>query len=304
MGKEHRSVLMAETLEVLQPQPSRRILDATFGRGGHSRELLAAGANVIALDQDPEAIEAAAILVKEFGEDRFQIRKMNFRDLQIIVDAGERYDGVLFDLGVSSPQLDQGERGFSFQHDGPLDMRMDPETVQTAADLVNQCDTRELAQIFFEYGEERGSRKVAAAIVRAREEGEITTTYQLADIISRSLGGRRNRKIHPATKCFQALRIKVNEELSALDDALEAVPGLLNAGGRIAAISFHALEDRRVKRFVEKHSQEEIRGERYAFGQPNPHYCMKKLGRWKPSDDETIQNPRARSARLRGAEKI
>jgi 16S rRNA (cytosine1402-N4)-methyltransferase len=304
MGRDHRSVLLAETLEVLSPQPSRRILDATFGRGGHSRELLKAGADVVALDQDPEAIEAAAPLIAEYGQERFEVRKMNFRDLQALVDAGERYDGVLFDLGVSSPQLDQGERGFSFQHDGPLDMRMDPETAQTAADLVNRCDARELAQIFFEYGEERGSRKVAAAVVREREHGKITSTHQLADIISRALGGRRDRKINPATKCFQALRIKVNEEMSALDEALEAVPGLLVSGGRMAAISFHALEDRRVKRFIVKHSQEEIRGDRYAFGQPNPDYCLKKLGRWKPSESETVENPRARSARLRGAEKI
>lgn len=296
--------MMAETLEVLSPQPSSRILDATFGRGGHSRELLAAGAQVVALDQDPEAIEAATPLVKEFGQERFEIRRMNFRDLQTLVDAGERYDGVLFDLGVSSPQLDQGERGFSFQHDGPLDMRMDPETVMTAADLVNRCDAHELAQIFFEYGEERGSRKIAAAIIRAREVAPVTTTHQLADIISRALGGRRDRKIHPATKCFQALRIKVNEEMSALDDALVAVPGLLKSGGRMATISFHALEDRRVKRFIERHSLEEIRGERYAFGQPNPDYCMKKLGRWKPSEVEIQENPRARSARLRGAEKL
>lgn len=304
MGKEHRSVLMAETMEVLSPQPSSRILDATFGRGGHSRELLRAGATVVALDQDPDAIAAATPLVEEFGVDRFEIRKMNFRDLQKIVDAGERYDGVLFDLGVSSPQLDQGARGFSFQHDGPLDMRMDPESLQTAADLVNSCSERDLAQIFFEYGEERGSRRVAAAIVRSREQAPITTTHQLAEIISRALGGRRDRKIHPATKCFQALRIRVNEELSALDEALEAVPDLLDSGGRMAAISFHALEDRRVKRFIARCSQEEIRGERYAFGQPNPEYCMKKLGRWKPSDSETKENPRARSARLRGAEKI
>ncbi|MEM1159006.1 MAG: 16S rRNA (cytosine(1402)-N(4))-methyltransferase RsmH [Verrucomicrobiota bacterium] len=304
MGREHRSVLMTETLEVLQPQSSRKILDATFGRGGHSRELLVAGATVVALDQDPDAIEAASPLVEEFGADRFEIRKMNFRDLQKVVDAGERYDGVLFDLGVSSPQLDRGERGFSFQHDGPLDMRMDPESSLTAAGLVNRGSEQELAQIFFEFGEERGSRRVAAAIARAREAGEISTTHQLADIISQALGGRRDRKIHPATKCFQALRIKVNEELTALDEALEAVPSLLNAGGRMATISFHALEDRRVKRFIEKHSEEEIRGEHYAFGQPNPDFCMKKLGRWKPSDQEIQENPRARSARLRGAEKI
>lgn len=304
MSPAHRSVLMAETLEVLRPQSSRRILDATFGRGGHARELLKAGATVVALDRDPEAIVAAAPLVEKFGSKQFEIRKMNFRDLRQIVDAGERYDGILFDLGVSSPQLDQGERGFSFLHDGPLDMRMDPDSSVTAAELVNRCSERELAQIFFEFGEERNSRRVASAIARERATREIETTHQLARIISTALGGRRDRKIHPATKCFQALRIKVNEELSALDEALEAVPKLLNPGGRMAVISFHALEDRRVKRFIEKHSQEEIRGERYAFGQPNPDYCLKKLGRWKPTEFETKNNPRARSARLRGAEKI
>lgn len=304
MGSDHQPVLLEETLELLAPSREARLLDATFGRGGHSRALLEAGARVTALDQDPEAIAAASGLLKEFGSERFEIREMNFRDLTVLAGRGERFDGVLFDFGVSSPQLDQAERGFSFQKEGPLDMRMSPQTTRTAEDIVNSADERELARIFFEYGEERASRRVAAAIVRARQEARIETTTRLAEVIQKAMGGRRDRKIHPATKCFQALRIAVNDELAAIDEALAAIPGLLNAGGRLAAISFHALEDRRVKRFVEKHSREEIRGERYAFGQPNPDYCLKKLGRWKPTEEEITQNPRARSARLRGAEKI
>jgi len=304
MGPGHQPVLLEETLELLAPREGLRVVDATFGRGGHSRALLEAGARVVALDQDPEAVAAASRLIEKFGSERFEIREMNFRNLQSLTREGERYDGVLFDFGVSSPQLDEARRGFSFQKEGPLDMRMSPETSRTAEEIVNEADEAELVQIFFEYGEERQARRVAAVIVRERENDRICSTLRLAAIIEKAVGGRRDRKIHPATKCFQALRIAVNDELAAIDEALEALPELLNPGGRLAAISFHALEDRRVKRFIEKHSQEEIRGERYAFGQPNPDYCLKKLGRWKPSEKEIETNPRARSARLRGAEKI
>lgn len=304
MGPDHQPVLLKETLDLLALREDVLVVDATFGRGGHSRALLEAGARVVALDQDPEAVEAASSLIEKFGSERFEIREMNFRNLQSLTRKGERYDGVLFDFGVSSPQLDQAVRGFSFQQEGPLDMRMSPEISRTAEEIVNEADEAELVRIFFEYGEERRARRVAAAIVRERNHRRIETTTQLAAIIEKAVGGRRDRKIHPATKCFQAIRIAVNDELAAIDEALEALPELLNPGGRLAAISFHALEDRRVKRFIEKHSQEEIRGERYAFGQPNPDYCLNKLGRWKPSETEIEANPRSRSARLRGAEKI
>lgn len=304
MGPGHQPVLLEETLELLAPRRQVRLLDATFGRGGHTRALLEAGAQVVALDQDPAAIEAASGLLEEFGNERFEIREMNFRNLTELADRGERFDGVLFDFGVSSPQLDVAERGFSFQKDGPLDMRMSPRSPLTASDVVNQADEVELTRIFFEYGEERKARRVARAIVEERKHGRIGSTIQLAAMIEKAVGGRRDRKIHPATKCFQALRIVVNDELSAIDEALPAVPALLNEGGRLAAISFHALEDRRVKRFIEQHSREEIRGDHYAFGQPNPDYCLKRLGRWKPGEEELGRNPRARSARLRGAEKV
>jgi len=304
MGPGHQPVLLEETLELLAPRSRVRLLDATFGRGGHTRALLEAGAQVVALDQDPAAIEAASSLLEEFGNERFEIREMNFRNLTELVQRGERFDGVLFDFGVSSPQLDVAERGFSFQKDGPLDMRMSTRGSLTAGDLVNRTDEQELARIFFEYGEERKARRVARVIVEERKRARIESTVQLAAIVEKAVGGRRDRKIHPATKCFQALRIAVNDELAAIDEALPAVPELLNEGGRLAAISFHALEDRRVKKFIDQHSREEIRGDHYAFGQPNPDYCMKNLGRWKPGEKELESNPRARSARLRGAEKI
>ncbi|MEM6821148.1 MAG: 16S rRNA (cytosine(1402)-N(4))-methyltransferase RsmH [Verrucomicrobiota bacterium] len=300
----HQPVLLQETLEALAPNTSKCFIDATFGRGGHTRALLDAGARVVALDQDPEAIKVAEQFMGQWGANQLRIVSMNFRDLQGIADQGERFDGILFDLGVSSPQLDQGERGFSFMHDGPLDMRMNPESPLTAHEVVNTWDESELACIFFEYCEERRSRRVASAVVKARKKEPLETTTELAELISAAVGGRRNHKIHPATKCFQALRICVNDELGSLDQALSVVPSLLKVGGRMAVISFHALEDRRVKRFIEKHSQEEIREGSYAFGRPNPDYCFKKLGRWKPSDAEIEVNIRSRSARLRAAEKV
>jgi len=308
MRAEHQPVLLEETLAVLAPQANRHILDATFGRGGHSRALLAAGARVTALDRDPEAIAFGQALVRETRSNRFFIKQMNFADIRQLAAAGESYDGILFDFGVSSPQLDSPERGFSFRENGPLDMRMgagaEGDTPGTAADLVNGAEESELVRIFFAYGEERQARRIAAAIVRERARGPITRTRQLAEIIEKTVGMRGHRKIHPATPVFQALRIAVNDELQAIEDALEAVPDVLKPGGRLAAISFHALEDRRVKRFIEVCSREEIREEGMAFGHANPNYCFKKLGRFKPSAEEIQNNPRARSARLRAAEKV
>ncbi len=293
-----------EVLVALGSLSGRRVLDATFGRGGHAQAFLESGARVLALDQDPEAVRAGEAMRLSWGGEKFEILHMNFRNMAQLAQKGERFDRVFFDLGVSSPQLDEPRRGFSFQQDGPLDMRMDPSQTTTAADLINGEEERELARIFFEYGDERAARRIAAAVVHERGRSPIQTTLHLSNLISKTVGGRRDRKIHPATKCFQALRIRVNDELKALDEVLPQVLQLLTTGGVFAMISFHALEDRRVKHFIEHHSREEIRGEYYAFGHKNPDYCLKNLGRWKPSMQEISENPRARSARLRAAEKI
>lgn len=300
----HLPVLLREVLELLQAGPGKLILDGTFGRGGHSRELLRTGARVVALDQDPQAIEAGKELEKEWGRSRFEIKQMNFRELALVARETGGFDGILLDLGVSSPQLDTPGRGFSFQKTGPLDMRMDPENPRTAAQAVNGMDERELGRLLRDFGGEKSSGQIARAIVRARETKAFETTAELADLVEKSVGGRRGSKLHPATKTFQALRIWVNGEMEALDEALRAAPKALKAGGRLAVISFHELEDRMAKRFIESRSQAEILGSRYAFGRPNPDYCFKKLGRFQPSDEEVAANPRARSARLRGAERI
>lgn len=300
----HLPVLLREVLELLQAGPGKLILDGTFGRGGHSGELLRSGARVIALDQDPQAIAAGKELEKEWGQARFEIKQMNFRELASVARETGGFDGILLDLGVSSPQLDTPERGFSFQKTGPLDMRMNPENPRTAAQAVNSMDERELSHLLRDFGGEKSPGQIARAIVRARETKTFGTTTELADLVEKSVGGRRGSKLHPATKTFQALRIWVNGEMEALEEALRATPEALKAGGRLAVISFHELEDRMTKRFIESRSQAEIIGSRYAFGQPNPDYCFKKLGRFQPSNEEVAANPRARSARLRGAERI
>lgn len=300
----HCPVLLAEAVDVLQPAPGTRVVDATFGRGGHTRGFLSAGACVLALDRDPEAVAAGERLVQEWGKACLEVRKMNFGDIGTLTEERGKLDGLFLDLGVSSPQLDCPERGFSFQEEGPLDMRMDPEGPVTAADLVNEASFEELSDWFWRYGDERQSRRVARAICQDREKARFETTLQLAAMVESVVGAARRGKLHPATKVFQALRIVVNGELEALERALAAAPALLKPGGRLAVISFHALEDRRVKHFIRHHSQEEIRGEASPFGKPNPDHCLKDLGRWKPSEVEIAANPRARSARLRAAEKL
>ncbi|MFH1066412.1 MAG: 16S rRNA (cytosine(1402)-N(4))-methyltransferase RsmH [bacterium] len=300
-AEEHRPVLMREVVEILQPAPGKCLVDGTFGRGGHTVEFLKRGASVLALDRDSAAILAAEVLKKEWGE-KLKIKKTDFRNLEEPVELlGEKADGVLLDLGVSSPQLESAERGFSFHRDGPLDMRMDRETKTTAAMIVNERGEEELAKIFREYGEEKQSRRIARAIIRARP---LRTTLELADVVARVLGAPRRGKTHPATRVFQALRIAVNDELGALRCALEAACRVLKIGGRLAVISFHSLEDRMVKQFIHQRSQRELRQEGMAFGFANPDYCLCKLGDWKPSEEEIAANPRARSARLRAAERV
>ena len=239
----HVSVLLDEVLAAIAPAPGKRIVDATFGAGGYSRAFLGAGAEVIAFDRDPTAAQFVAPLA---ASGRFRLIEDRFSTMEARIDAP--CDGVAFDLGVSSMQIDEAERGFSFMRDGPLDMRM-ARSGTSAADLVNGADQIELARIFFVYGEERQSRRIAAALVRRRAEQPFTRTLELAEVVERALGGRKGAKVHPATRVFQALRIAVNAELAELEQGLDAAERLLGAGGRLAVVTFHSLEDRIVKAF-------------------------------------------------------
>jgi 16S rRNA (cytosine1402-N4)-methyltransferase len=259
------------------------VLDLTLGAGGHARALLDAGVErVIGIDRDPAAIEIASSRLAGYGE-RFEARSARFSD----VPAENRVEGVLFDLGVSSIQLDRAERGFSYRSDGPLDMRMDPTEATSALDLVNDTDEEELARIVFEYGEERRSRRVAAAIVRARQRSRIETTDQLARIVAGALGARRGGP-HPARRTFQALRIAVNRELEELAATLPRAADLLAPGGRVVVISYHSLEDRIAKRFL--------------LGRDDLEVLTKKP--LVPSKRERERNPRSRAAKLRAAERV
>lgn len=298
----HQPVMLQEVVGALQPGPQKRFLDATFGRGGHTAALLDAGATVCAMDQDPEAIAGAEVLQKKWGAERFQIVRKNFRALGLGFE-GE-FDGILLDLGVSSPQFDRAERGFSFRFEGPLDMRMDPSQRLTADWIVNEYSEKELEMIFKEYGEEREGRRVARAIVKAREAAPLRTTLELAKVVERAIPFRRQTGLHPATRIFQALRIVVNDELNALREALAQVRSILREKGRLAVITFHSLEDRIVKQFIQHASEEELRQPGIPFGNPNPDYFLKKLKDIAPSEEEIKANPRARSARLRLAERV
>ena len=258
------------------------VLDLTLGAGGHAEALLEAGVErVIGVDRDPAAIEIASSRLARFGE-RFEGRSARFSD----VPAEDRVEGILYDLGLSSMQLDRAERGFSYRSEGPLDMRMDPNERTSALDLVNQTDEEELARIVFEYGEERRSRRVAAAIVRARQRSRIETTDQLARIVAGALGARRGGP-HPARRTFQALRIAVNRELEELAASLPRAADLLTPGGRVVVIAYHSLEDRIAKRFL--------------LGRDDLEILTKKP--FVPSKRERERNPRSRAAKLRAAEK-
>jgi 16S rRNA (cytosine1402-N4)-methyltransferase len=280
---EHTPVLSRELIQGLDIRPSGHYLDLTVGGGGHSSLILAIAPDItlIALDQDDQALAAAQDRLQEYG-DRVQFHQSNFADY----DPGSiRFDGILADLGVSSAQIDRPERGFSFRHEAPLDMRMDQRRSLTAADLINTASAKELADIFYQFGEERFSRRIAARIVAQRP---LQTTTQLAQVVLQAMPHRPRQSIHPATRVFQALRIAVNQELLALDTLLERSPDWLKPGGRIGIISFHSLEDRRVK-----------------FGFRN-HPSLKVLTK-KPTiaaADEIAGNPRSRSAKLRLAERL
>ncbi|MGV3490476.1 MAG: 16S rRNA (cytosine(1402)-N(4))-methyltransferase RsmH [Devosia sp.] len=290
----HIPVLLAEVLEALAPLDGARILDGTFGAGGYSRALLQAGASVIAVDRDPSVQPHVDRLSAEFPS-RFSFVRGTFSELDEL--AGGPVDGVVLDIGVSSMQLDQAERGFSFMHDGPLDMRMSSDG-ESAADLVNDLDEAVLANLLFAFGEERKSRRIAHSIVAARAAAPITTTAQLARLIEKSIG-RKPGDAHPATRSFQALRIAVNGEFEQLVEGLFASERLLAEGGRLAVVTFHSLEDRIVKRFFDpqkgaptqsRHlpqaSEEAMRWSRVGKGA-------------KAGGAELARNPRSRSATLR-----
>ncbi|MGI3170764.1 16S rRNA (cytosine(1402)-N(4))-methyltransferase RsmH [Pseudooceanicola sp. C21-150M6] len=295
----HIPVLLRPLLAAVAPV-SGVWLDGTFGAGGYSRGLLEAGAEkVIGVDRDPLALEMAQGWASEYGE-KLEIRKGNFAELDKIAD--EMLDGVVLDLGVSSMQLDLAERGFSFMKDGPLDMRMSQEG-PSAADLINGMSEGDLADVIFLYGEERASRRIARAIVRAREEAPVTTTLALAKIVEGCLPRPKPGQSHPATRTFQALRIAVNDEYGALAEGLMAAERALTPGGALAVVTFHSVEDRMVKRFLQQRSGNTGRANRYAPETPEdaPRFTIVNKKAIGADEDELAQNPRSRSAMLRVA---
>ncbi len=315
MQSPHIPVLLNEVLEHLKPQDKETYIDCTFGAGGYSRAILeAADCKVTAFDRDPSAAAAGAVLTKEFGE-RF---RLNFQPFGHLLEQTQddpqmlsAFDGVVFDLGVSSMQLDQPERGFSFQADGPLDMRMfsapgqdDIENEPSAADIVNTYEADQLADIFYLFGEERRSRVIARAIVADRKEKPFETTKQLADLVARVLGGRRGEHKHPATRVFQALRIYVNDELGELVRGLAGAERSLKPGGRLVVVTFHSLEDRIVKRFLKSRSGRDGGQSRHLPELPATRQASFQIVNHRPltsSEEEINANPRARSAVLRSA---
>ncbi|HEY8230646.1 MAG TPA: 16S rRNA (cytosine(1402)-N(4))-methyltransferase RsmH [Rhodanobacteraceae bacterium] len=300
---QHIPVMREAVLAGLAVRPGGRYLDGTFGRGGHARAILGclgADGRLLLMDRDPEAIAHAR---REFGSDpRVAIRHANFSGMGEWDQARAGLDGVLLDLGVSSPQLDDAARGFSFQSDAPLDMRMDPTVGESAAEFLARAGEREIADALFRYGEERMSRRIARAIVARRAESPLHTTRELAELVERTLG-RRERNKHPATRTFQALRLQVNDELGSLERALPAAVEVLKPGGRLAVISFHSLEDRIVKQFIRGPQPVSVRR---SLPQPTAEPApLRAVGRAQTASNEEIaRNPRARSAVLRVAEKV
>ncbi|MBB3064854.1 16S rRNA (cytosine(1402)-N(4))-methyltransferase RsmH [Limibacillus halophilus] len=302
----HAPVMLREVLETLVPHDGGRYLDGTFGAGGYTRGILeAANCRVWAIDRDPTALAAGAALVKAF-DGRLTLLAGCFGEMDRLLhaDGVEAVEGVALDIGVSSMQIDEAERGFSFRHDGPLDMRMGGEGA-TAADVVNDQEEAALADIIYRYGEERQSRRIARAIVAARQEAPITRTLQLAEVVRGAIRGGGAQAIDPATRTFQALRIYVNDELGELERGLAAAESLLAPNGRLVVVSFHSLEDRIVKSFLRARSGGEGGSRHLPQVQSREAATLELLfkGALKPSDEEIRINPRARSARLRAARK-
>ena len=298
----HVPVLREEVLATLAPRQGGIYLDATFGAGGYTEAILSfEGTKVLALDRDPTAVAAGRDLVHEF-KDRLTLEQARFSDLESVMKSRgiAAFDGIVLDIGVSSMQLDEASRGFTFRHDGPLDMRMDCAG-QSAADLVNNADEAELADILYHFGEERMARRIAKAIVAARAQGAIVTTGRLAEIIARTVPGRPSG-IHPATRSFQALRIAVNDELGELVQGLFAAERVLKPGGRLVVVTFHSLEDRIVKQFFAARSGRGEAASRPLPGEPArplPTFSMAGRQPIEASAAEIERNPRARSAKLR-----
>jgi 16S rRNA (cytosine1402-N4)-methyltransferase len=316
----HESVLLKEVTDWLRPSRGGTFIDCTLGAGGHAEAILEASplTQIVGLDRDEEAIAIALSRLARFGG-RFKAVHADFKEIATVAADLNLTDirGVLADLGVSSMQIDESDRGFSFSVDAPLDMRMDRSRGETAADLVRRLEEKELADLIFEYGEERASRRVARAIIRERERNPITTTAQLAGIVVRALRVRGRWRIHPATRVFQALRIAVNDELTALEQFIPAAISILGAGGRLAIISFHSLEDRIVKRSFQRESGRCIcQSPRMDFleTEKSDVVCNRCGARrrvsiltrkpLRPGPEEVERNPRSRSARLRVCEKI
>src|SRR6476661_6690507 len=301
----HRPVLQKEALELLKPKSGSLIVDATCGGGSHTEALLESGADVLALDQDPDAVRHVTERLAHLGR-RIIVRQANFRYADCVLDElGIRtIGGALLDLGVSSRQLENAERGFSFMRNGPLDMRMDPRTSLTAATIVNDYSEEDLTRLFRELGEEPAARRIASMIVKIRKTSPFHETLPLARTIEKLVG--RHGRHHPATQVFQALRMEVNDELGALEEGLRVLTARLAPGGRIAVITFHSLEDRIVKNFFRGHSQEWLDKPEWPEPKQNPDYDLELVTAKpvEPSDDEQRANPRSRSAKLRVAEKI
>jgi 16S rRNA (cytosine1402-N4)-methyltransferase len=303
---QHYPVLLEEAVSSLKVRGDGIYLDATFGRGGHSRAIMAGlskQGRLFTLDKDPQAVAAG---LEEWGDDpRFSIVQGSFAEMDRMVREWQQernLDGILLDLGVSSPQLDDPERGFSFRKGGPLDMRMDPTKGVSAADWLAETPEREMSRVFWEFGEERHARRIARSIVKARQQQRLETTTQLAELIEKTIGKREKK--HPATRCFQAIRIEVNNELGDLTKGLDSAIRQLRPEGRLVAISFHSLEDRLVKRtFREAVRPGKVR--RNIPDHPDWTPRLKLIGKAiRPSEQETSANPRARSAIMRVAEKL
>lgn len=304
----HKTVLLDEAVELMALKPDGIYVDATFGRGGHSKRILAClneSGRLYAIDRDPEAIAVA----KEMDDPRFEIIPGPFSGLLQYMEERDllaKVDGILLDLGVSSPQLDDAQRGFSFMREGPLDMRMDPSSGQSAAQWLNHADASDIAWVLKTFGEERFAKRIASAIVEYRNEKPLETTSELAKLIDSAQPFKEKAK-HPATRSFQAIRIFINSELDEIEQVLNASLKVLAKGGRLSVISFHSLEDRMVKRFIKKQSQ----GEEAPFGLPltesqlNKSKTLKAIGKArKPQAEEVKANPRARSSVLRIAERL
>lgn len=304
----HVPVLLDAVLDGLRLRHDGCYVDGTFGRGGHSRAILddlGPQARLVAIDRDPAAIASAG---PEFSDDpRVELVRGEFGGLGAMLKARGlegRVDGVLFDLGVSSPQLDEPGRGFSFRHDGPLDMRMDPDSGTPASDWLHNVDVTELSRILRQYGEEPRAARIARAIVAARRRAPLTTTRALAELVAAAAPSRR-RRIHPATRSFQAIRIAINDELGQLERALLASLAALGAGGRLCVIGFHSLEDRIVKRFIRRHAREHPRYRGMPEIPVEFRPALRPIGRARTACAREVEaNPRARSARLRVAERL